>query len=154
MHKTRIYIDTSVIGGCFDEIFMEWSIKLYDEFISGNKIAVISDITFEELEYAPDFVKNLLNKIPSKFKEIIMLDDEAKDLSNCYLKEGIVTIKSLMDTRHIALATIHKVDVLASWNFKHIVNYNKIQLYNSVNIKQGYSYIEIRNPRDLADEKE
>lgn len=152
MHKLRIYIDTSVIGGCFDEEFQEWSNKLFEEFINGDKIAVISDVTLEELEDAPKRVRIHLDKIPTLNKEIVLLNQEAKDLSGSYINEGIVTEKSLVDTRHIALATIHKVDILASWNFKHIVNYNKIMLYNSVNLKLGYSIIEIRSPRELVNE--
>jgi len=49
MHRLKIYIDTSVIGGCFDDEFSEWSNKLFDEFIKGEKIAVISETTIEEL---------------------------------------------------------------------------------------------------------
>ena len=58
---------------------------------------------------------------------------------------------SLDDCRHIALATINKVDVLASWNFKHIVNLTRIRGYNAVNLKNGYFSLEIRNPKDLID---
>ena len=152
MHKLRIYIDTSVIGGCFDEEFQEWSNKLFEEFISGKKIAVISDVTLEEIDNAPKKVRENLNRIPRINIEFILLNQEAKDLSYSYINEGIVSKKSLLDTRHIALATINKVDVIVSWNFKHIVNYNKIKLYNSVNLKLGYSYIEVRNPRELIDE--
>jgi len=57
---------------------------------------------------------------------------------------------SLEDCHHIALATIHKVDVLASWNFKHIVNLERIKGYNSVNVRLGYSMLEIRSPKDLV----
>lgn len=152
MHKPRVYIDTSVIGGYFDDEFKEWSNKLFEKFIKGEFIAIISDITLEELEDAPQYVRNILNVIPEINKVFVTLNDEVRSLSYNYIREGIVTTKSLIDTRHIAIATINKVDVLTSWNFKHIVNYNKIKLYNSINIKLGYPYIEIRNPRELIDE--
>ncbi len=64
-----------------------------------------------------------------------------------------MTRKSLADTQHIAVATIEQVDLLVSWNFKHIVNFDKIRLYNSVNLKYGYRILEIRNTRDLTDEE-
>jgi hypothetical protein len=51
---------------------------------------------------------------------------------------------------HIALATIHKADYLVSWNFKHIVNVQRIQNYNSINLKSGYKFLEIRSPREFA----
>jgi hypothetical protein len=57
---TRVYIDTSVIGGCIDQEFKEWSIKLFDEFKNGKKIAVISDVTLDELDLAPKKVQNIL----------------------------------------------------------------------------------------------
>ena len=58
MVKSRIYIDTSVIGGCFDSEFKEWSNKLFEEFKTGIKIAIISDITLVELSLAWDEVNN------------------------------------------------------------------------------------------------
>jgi hypothetical protein len=70
-------------------------------------------------------------------------------LADSYIQENVVGRTSLEDCRHIALATINKVDVLASWNFKHIVNLDRIKGYNSVNLRLGYSMIEIRSPRDL-----
>lgn len=147
----RIYIDTSVIGGCFDEVFQEWSLKLFEELSNGKKTAIISDVTLEELEGAPHFVRQMLSTIPDKFKEIVTLDDEARALSNHYIKEKIVTAKSLMDTRHIAIASINRADILVSWNFKHIVNYKLIRLYNSVNLKYGYPLLEIRTPREVIE---
>jgi hypothetical protein len=114
---------------------------------------LVSDITLQELENAPTFIKDILDLIPESQKEFLFLNEEAIELSQNYINEGIVTMKSLMDARHIAIASTNYVDILASWNFKHIVNYNKIMLYNSVNIKNGYRHIEIRSPRDLSDER-
>jgi len=78
------------------------------------------------------------------------LTEEAIELADTYISEKVVGKTSLEDCRHIALATIHKVDVLASWNFKHIVNLDRIKGYNSVNMRLGYSIIEIRSPKDLV----
>ena len=148
----KVYIDTSVFGGYFDEDFSEWSVKLIEQFMIGEKIAVISDITEDELKNAPEKVRTLFYNIPAEQKELVKLTNEAKELANKYIKEKVVTKKSLLDAQHIAIATLNKVDVLVSWNFKHIVNYNKIRLYNSVNLKYGYPLLEIRNPRELTDE--
>ena len=148
----KVYVDTSVFGGYFDEDFSEWSVKLIEQFMIGEKIAVISDITEDELKNAPEKVRTLFYNIPAEQKELVKLTNEAKELANKYIKEKVVTKKSLLDAQHIAIATLNKVDVLVSWNFKHIVNYNKIRLYNSVNLKYGYPLLEIRNPRELTDE--
>jgi hypothetical protein len=53
--------------------------------------------------------------------------------------------------KEFAEPTINKVDILASWNFKHIININRIRGYNGVNLKKGYATLEIRNPRELID---
>ena len=147
--RQRIYLDTSVIGGYLDKEFQEWSRKLFEEFKIGKKIAVISDITLDELENARQEVRDLLKLIPEKAKEYVLNDEEAELLASAYLKEGAITKKFHEDALHIAIATISKVDVLVSWNFKHIVNLDRIKKYNGVNLKHGYTILEIRNPREL-----
>jgi hypothetical protein len=149
----RIYIDTSVIGGCSDEEFAEWSLRLMQEFRDGLKVAVISDITLQELELAPEIVKSQLKELPPAYKEYIILDNEAIKLAQAYLREGVITDKFLLDAQHIAMATLSRVDVMVSWNFKHIVNLNRIRLYNSVNLKLGYPMIDIRSPREVLYEE-
>jgi hypothetical protein len=148
----RVYIDTSVFGGCFDPEFELWSIRLMDLFYIGKYKAVISEVSELELKYAPEHVRQVIENIPRTNIEIVHLTDEARLLSENYIKERIVTKKYLADTQHIAIATISLVDLLVSWNFRHIVNYNKIRLYNAVNLKYGYKLLEIRNPWDLTDE--
>ena len=75
--------------------------------------------------------------------------DEVIKLAETYINDGALTNKSYNDALHIALATINNADVLASWNFKHIVNINRIRLYNSINLKLGYKMLEIRTPREI-----
>jgi predicted nucleic acid-binding protein len=154
MFKFRIYIDTSVIGGSYDSEFEEWSKKLMTEFKRGNRIAVISDITLNELEEAPENVRKIIETIPEENLEMLIKDDEVDFLADLYLNEGAITRKHYEDAMHIALATINKVDVLVSWNFKHIVNINRIRKYNAVNLKYGYQTLEIRSPREVLDEDE
>ena len=147
--KQKVYIDTSVIGGCFDSEFDEWSNRLFDDFISGKRIAVISDITLDELSDAPENVQENFRKIPEDNLEILISDQESRKLAELYVLEGAVSMKFYEDALHIAISTINQVNVLASWNFKHIVNLDRIRLYNSVNLKHGYNMLEIRNPREI-----
>lgn len=144
----------SVIGGCFDEEFSLWSKRLFREFDNRKKIAVISDLTLKELEAAPAVVKVLPSKIPEYASEFVSFGDEAESLAKEYIKRGVVTNLHLADAQHIAIATIEKVDVLVSWNFKQIVNLNKIHLFNSVNLKLGFPILEIRSPREVLYEEE
>ena len=144
----RIYIDTSVIGGVHDVEFSHYSKRLFKEFELGLYVPVISQLTKIELQDAPKQVKEFFDEHESSF-EFIETTDEALMLSTYYMHEGKLGQKQKVDTLHIATATVNRVDVLASWNFKHIVNLNKIVLFNAVNMKNGFPTIEIRSPREL-----
>jgi predicted nucleic acid-binding protein len=145
----RIYIDTSVVGGFFDEEFKEATKMLFQRLENKEIKFVVSDLLDLELINAPKQVKELLLKYPAGFFDRVEFTDEAARLADTYIQEKVVGKTSIEDCRHIALATINKVDVLASWNFKHIVNLDKIKGYNSVNLKLGYTMLEIRSPKDL-----
>lgn len=149
----KIYIDTSIFGGYFDKEFKKHSIRLIDEIREGKKVAVVSDLTLKELSVAPENVQKLIDKIPDKYIEFVLVDDEALVLADLYIKEGVVSKRFYADALHIAIATLNRVDVVVSWNFKHIVNLNRIRLYNSVNLKSGYQIIEIRSPMEVVNEK-
>jgi len=150
----KIYTDTSVIGGCFDEEFKEWSNALFEEFVAGTKQLMLSDLTLQELELARQEIREKVKQVPDKHRVEISINDEAIKLAETYIYEGALTNKSYNDALHIALATLNNSDVLASWNFKHIVNLDRIRLYNSINFRLGYRMIEIRTPREILKSNE
>jgi hypothetical protein len=152
--KPRVYIDTSVIGGCIDEEFAFWSLKLFDEFRAGDKVAVVSDLTRRELEGAPKDVKDVLLSLPEERVEDVFLSDEAEQLASHYLKNSVVGKKHIADAQHIAIASVERVDVLVSWNFQQIVNLDRIHAFNAVNLMLGYPMLEIRSPREIVYEKD
>lgn len=147
--KQRIYIDTSVFGGYFDEEFAEHTIPLFERLKSGEFILLFSTVTQDELENAPEKVKELVKSLKAESTEFLNATDEAVDLATEYITERVVGQTSYADCLHIALATINRADFLVSWNFKHIVNVQRIRGYNSINIKNGYRQIEIRSPREF-----
>ena len=151
MKQQRIYIDTSIVGGFFDTEFEKETKLLFKRLEDKEVIFVVSTMMGKELYDAPESVKNLLQKYDKSCFEEVQMTVEAEQLANRYIAEKVIGKTSFEDCCHIALATIHKVDVLASWNFKHIVNLNRIKGYNGVNLKMGYSTIEIRNPKDLVE---
>jgi hypothetical protein len=81
--------------------------------------------------------------------EFIEITKEVNQLAEKYIQEKVVGETSMDDCRHIACATINKVDYLVSWNFKHIVNVFRIRGYNAINIKNGYIPLDIRSPKDI-----
>jgi predicted nucleic acid-binding protein len=147
--KPRIYIDTSVIGGYYDEEFKEATRALFERLENREVTFIISELLELELINAPQKVRELLTKFPTAKYEFVSLTEEVTALADLYIKEKVVGKTSIEDCRHIAMATICRADVLASWNFKHIVNLDRIKGYNSVNLRSGYQLLEIRSPKDL-----
>ena len=150
MRKPRLYFDTSVFGGVYDDEFFEASNMLFEEVRLGNLICVYSNLSVTELKNAPDKVKKFFNNLPKENLEFVTVTEEAFSLAQEYLNEKVVGKTSADDCRHIATATLNKVDCLVSWNFKHIVNVFRIKGYNSVNLKNGYIQIEIRSPKEIV----
>jgi hypothetical protein len=151
----RIYLDTSIYGGYFEIEFELWTRILFDKILQGNYKVIYSRLTDTELASAPEPVKTLAKSLPGDALEFIDISDQALELAERYIQEKVVGKTSRPDCIHIALATLHNADILVSWNFKHIVNINKIRGYNSVNYKLGHKILEIRTPREiLADEDE
>ncbi len=149
MIKT-VYIDTSVVGGYFDAEFELWTKIFFEAVRKGEFKIMISELLTQELNHAPDHIKSFLDQISNQHKGYIEIDEEADKLAKLYISNGIVGIKSLADCRHIATATVNKIEILTSWNFKHIVNLDKIHLYNGINLQHGYQTIEIRTPREIV----
>jgi hypothetical protein len=147
--KQRLYLDKSVFGGYFDEEFSLHTIPLFQRIENYELIGLYSEITLEELENAPNKVKNLQSKFDSINSEFLILTDEMIDLARTYISENVVGKTSFADCLHIAIATVNHADFLVSWNFKHIVNIERIRGYNSINVKLGYKQLEIRSPREF-----
>jgi predicted nucleic acid-binding protein len=147
--KQRIYLDTSVFGGYFDDEFEDHTIPFFERIKSGEYIVLFSSVTQDELELAPENVKVLVKSLRIDLSEFIDTTEEAIDLATEYITEKVVGKTSFADCLHIALATINRADFLVSWNFRHIVNVERIRGYNSINIKNGYRQLEIRSPREF-----
>ena len=139
-----------MIGGCIDDKFAYASNLLFREIKLGIKQAVISEIIIRELEEAPLKVKEIFNEHFELF-EILSLNDEVSNLAKNYLEEKVVTQKSFNDAAHIAFATVYQIDLLVSWNFKHIVNHKKIIQFNAINLKNGYKTIQIYSPQEVLE---
>lgn len=147
--KLNLYIDTSVIGGYYDVEFEEETKILFDSILNNEFHVFYSSVTEDELINAPKKVRELLDLIPKENKTRIELTEEAVMLGDTYIAENVVGKTSREDCFHIALATINNADILVSWNFKHIVNVMRIRGYNAVNLKLGYSTIDIRSPKEI-----
>jgi predicted nucleic acid-binding protein len=146
----RIYIDTSVLGGCFDVEFAVWSNALVRDFRSGRLIPVLSDVTAAEVAEAPPAVRDLHQEMLLLAESLLPVTPEVVSLVASYEAKKILPAGLAADMTHIALATLAQVDALVSWNFKHIVRLEKIRLFNEVNVKLGHPPLSIRSPREVA----
>lgn len=146
----KIYIDTSVIGGCYDDEFAEWSMKLIEEFKAGLYIPVVSELTEAEIGSAPEQVQNVLIDLLKSNCEVLVETEESIALAQKYINVGILSSNFEDDARHVAIATTNSMDMIVSWNFKHIVHFEKIRWFNSVNLAEGYKIIEIFSPREVV----
>jgi len=147
--KQRFYMDTSVWGGLFDAEFQKETALLFDMVEAGKVICLYSDITESELTNAPEQVRLFFDSLPDEQKEKVAVTQEAVRLAETYVHEKVVGQTSFDDCIHIATATVHKADLLVSWNFKHIVNVYRVRGYNAINMKYGYPILNIHSPKEI-----
>jgi predicted nucleic acid-binding protein len=150
MKKLRVYIDTSVIGGCLDDEFSLESNQLIEAIKQEKFILLMSDIIVSELINAPQAVKDILLSIPQRVIEVVKITPEVLQLRDAYINEGVVTSKSINDATHVAAATIARADAIISWNFKHIVRLDKMKGYNQINLLNGYGILTIISPLEVT----
>ena len=150
--KPRVYADTSVIGGCEDDEFRDASRRLFERFRKGRATLILSDLTLRELEGAPERVRAVLDQVPTENTETVADLGGSESLAQAYIDAGAVAPSSRADAVHVALATLAGADVLVSWNFRHMVNWQRIRSYNEVNADGGYNPIDIRTPKEIVDD--
>ena len=151
--KLRVYADTSVIGGCEDDEFRGPSRRLIDQCARGEMTLVVSSVTERELATAPRAVREVIGALGDLPEVIDAATDEIRNLADRYIESGALPKGMRSDALHIAAATVAGVDVLASWNFRHMVNLWRIRQYSEVNRRMGYPPVEIRTPKELEHEE-
>ena len=150
METFRIYVDTSVLGGCFDAEFAMWSNGFVRDFRLGRLVPVLSDVTAAEVRDAPEPVRELHQELPLLAGAVLRVTEEAVSLAAAYQARGVLGARFRLDMLHIAVATLAQVDALVSWNFRHIVRLDKIRLFNAVNAELGHNALSILSPREVT----
>ncbi len=149
MHKIRVYVDTSVFGGTQDEEFSEASVRFFERVGEGDYIVLVSGITYAELEDSPSKIKSVAEDLREGTWEEVRVDDEVRALAEEYIAAEVLDANSVYDALHVAAATVAEADLILSWNFRHIVNYDRIRKFNAVNLLKGYRTIDIRSPEEV-----
>ncbi len=142
----RAYVDTSVFGGVFDAEFADHSRAFFERVGRGEFIVLLGSTTEAELEGAPPAVRGVLDEVPHALVERIPRTPEVERLAQAYLDAGVVGPRWRGDATQVALATVAKATVLVSWNFKHMLRFDKINGFNEVNRRLGYDNLSIASP--------
>jgi predicted nucleic acid-binding protein len=149
--KWRLYLDTSVFGGCFDTVqgWAEDSRRVIDSFLHGQAVLLSSELLEQEIVSAPASVRDVFLSIPNAAVEKVYMSAEMDDLAHAYVRAGVIGKRWLEDCQHVAAATVARADAIVSWNFKHIVRLNRIKGYNQVNVLSGYGQITVVSPKEV-----
>ena len=143
-----LYLDTSVIGGYFDDEWKDATQELWQQMEAGRFRFLSSDVTTQEIEDAPGNVRDLFDATFSA-ETLLEVTDEMEDLAAASLRQGVVPPKYADDATHVAVCTVARHQYLVSWNFRHLVNVQREAGFNAVNLLQGYPPIRIVNPLEL-----
>ena len=149
MKPLRVYADTSVFGGSFDNEFAIESERFFDLVRAGRVKILVSEVVVRELANAPVRVRELLRSLPADSVEQVRLTRDVIDLRDAYLAAGILDPQSTDDATHVAAATVARADAIVSWNFKHIVRIDKMRAYNQVNLQTGFGLLSIASPQEV-----
>ncbi len=150
--RIRVYADTCVFGGVLDLEFARPSKRFFDEVRTGKIRLVVSSVVRDELEEAPTEVRRFFRTVSSDC-EYILVTAPALRLQRAYLDAGVVGRGSELDALHVALASAAGCAVIVSWNFRHIVNFRRIPMYNEVNRAQGFAAIAIHSPSEVVSDE-
>ncbi len=148
----RVYADTSVFGGVFDDEFAPPSRTFFDQVRASRFFLVISPVLGDEMQGAPEAVQTLFEEVRLT-AEATDVTEDAIHLQQAYLDAAVVSRRWEADALHVALATVSQCRLIVSWNFRHIVNFQKIPIYNGINMALGYGPLGIHTPQEvIADE--
>lgn len=153
MRPIRIYADTSVYGGVFDDEFARPSRMFFDQVEEGRFLLVLSGLVLREIQNAPERVRDLADHMLS-LADVVESSAQAEDLQQAYIAAGIVGPKYLADALHVALASVSGCQAIVSWNYRHIVHFDKIYQYNEVNLTHGLESIAIHTPLEVISHEE
>jgi len=154
MRKIRVYVDTSVFGGTQDEEFAEVSQRFFQRVSNGDFIILLSTETLRELVKAPESVRAVWHQLPPESVEETIINEEIAELAQAYIRANVLGAGSQADALQVASATVAGADLILSWNFRHIVNYDRIRGFNGVNVANGYRPMTILSPKEVGSYEE
>ena len=149
MRRIRVYVHPSVFGATQDDEFAEPSRRFFERVKAGEFTVLVSAHTVDELQLAPEQVRQVLADLPDGCVERVTSGEEVEQLGEAYIEAGALGKGAAIDARHVAAASVAGADLILSWNFKHIVCFERIRIFNGVNVLKGYRTLDIRSPLEM-----
>ncbi|MDD5307998.1 MAG: hypothetical protein PHU25_11810 [Deltaproteobacteria bacterium] len=152
----RVYLDTSVLGADLDTESTERvdaTRRFFTWLAQGKHVACVSAVTRREVDDAPERIRARIREILAGLNlEILGETDDSIALARAYVERGALGPNAFDDARHLAIAAVHGVDIVVSWNFRHMVNYFKRQRVHAINLELGWPLVGIVAPTELLEE--
>ena len=155
--RLKLYLDTSVIGAICDpgpEERLAATRRILDGLAKGQWDGYISTLVLEEVERASASIRE---KIAAELRRtpftVLEESSESLALARAYLSSGVVPDEYEDDARHMAIATVSDIRIIVSWNFRHMVNIERKQKVNSVNVREGFPMIDLISPWEVSYEE-
>ena len=152
----KVYLDTSILNFAVSAQDVprekEATLQLFEEIKKGRFLAYISQVTLEEIRRAGEEKRNELIKVVRQINpEELVITEEAVTLATHYIESKIIPANQRNDALHIAIATVHNLDVIASWNFEHMVKLKTRREVPAINALMQYKSIEICSPLEMIE---
>ncbi|MBE7497446.1 MAG: hypothetical protein HS117_21075 [Verrucomicrobiaceae bacterium] len=144
----KLYIDTSVVGGYHDPLWMDDTRLLWQQAEAGYWSLITSIVAEAEIQNAPPNVRQLF-AYTFNASNILDTSREVEELAEAYMQASVVPSKFADDALHVAMATVHGIRLIVSWNFKHLVNVRREDGFNAVNILRGWPIVRIVSPKEI-----
>ena len=155
MRKLKLYLDTSVLSFIFADDAPQLKRVTERFFEDMEKYEVyISEVVIREISKTKDAERrDRLLRAVEKYRLILLGTEKMEEvarLAQCYLEQRAIPAAKREDAEHIAYAVVHEIDILVSWNFRHIVHYDKIRQFNAVNLEKAYKTLSIYSPMEVT----
>lgn len=143
-----------MINGLFanDALWIKKSSKLFFDLAKKKRYEIyVSDLVIAELERTPSSAKRkqLLQIIEKHKLKQVNTTEKSEQLAQKYIDSSVIPRKYLPDALHISLATVYKIPVIVSWNFKHIVRHKTRLMVNKINKRFKHIEIDICSPEEI-----
>jgi predicted nucleic acid-binding protein len=154
MQKFNVYIETSVWSFAFAEDVPDYQADTLEFFKLCRERTFepyVSTAVLNEIQFADAPLRKRFEELIRSVKPILLpWLPEVDILSEAFVREKVVPPSKPEDARHVAIAMVHSLDVLASWNFRHIVNIRREERFNAVALLEGYHHrLRIVSPKEL-----